>query len=38
MDIDAAFQRHSGNVRDAVSDLYDTIERRSRPPRTALPS
>ncbi|MCE2727805.1 MAG: hypothetical protein LW698_13680 [Planctomycetaceae bacterium] len=38
MDIDAAFQRHSGNVRDAVSDLYDTIERRSRLPRTALPS
>jgi len=37
-DIDAAFQRHGGNVREALSDLYDTIERRSRPPHAALSS
>lgn len=37
-DTDAAFQRHGGNVREALSDLYDTIERRSRLPSTALPS
>ena len=38
MDIDAAFQRHGGNVREALSDLYDTIERRSRLPSAALSS
>lgn len=38
MDIDAAFQRHGGNIREALSDLYDTIERRSRLPSAALSS
>lgn len=37
-DIDAAFQRHSGNVREALYALYDTIESRSRLPSAALPS
>lgn len=38
MDIDAALQRHGGNIREALSDLYDTIEHRSRLPSTALSS
>jgi hypothetical protein len=29
-DVDEAFSRHSGNVRDALYDLYDRFERRSR--------
>lgn len=37
-DIDAAFQRHGGNVREAVYDLYDMIERRGRLPSAASPS
>lgn len=37
-DIDAAFNRHSGNVREALYDLYDTIERRSRLPSAASQS
>lgn len=29
-DVDAAFQRHHGNLRDALFDLYDRFERRIR--------
>lgn len=29
-EIDAAFQRHGGNLRDALFDLYDHFERRIR--------
>jgi hypothetical protein len=34
-DIAAAFQRHDGNLRESLSELYDTIERRSRTPTAA---
>jgi hypothetical protein len=30
-DVDEAFGEHSGNLRDALYDLYDRFERRSRP-------
>lgn len=37
-DIAAAFARHEGNLRESLSELYDTIERRRRMPTAALPS
>lgn len=30
-DVVTAFSRHAGNLRDALGDLYDLFERRSRP-------
>ena len=29
-DVDTAFHRHGGNLRDALFDLYDCFERRIR--------
>ena len=31
-EVDEAFRRHAGNVRDALFDLYDRFERRGRQP------
>lgn len=28
-DLDAAYRRHGGNLRDSLSDLYDRVERRA---------